>query len=160
MGSLGGSDSKGSSCNAGDLGSVPGLRRSPGGGNGNPLQYSCLENPMDVGAWRATVHGVARSWNTSEWLTLWTLLIADLQYCVGFLYTKKWFNYACIYILFNYKLLQDIEYSSLYYVEGTCYFIFISLYQQGVLHYMRSQRAEHDWVNWTELICWSHYYVF
>ena len=44
-----------------DLGSVPGSRRSPGEGNGNPLQYSCLENPMDRGAWRATVHGVAES---------------------------------------------------------------------------------------------------
>ena len=43
-----------------DLGSVPGLGRSPGGGYGNPLQYSCLENPMDTGAWWATVHGVAR----------------------------------------------------------------------------------------------------
>ena len=45
--------------NAGDVGSVPGLGRSPGGGNGNPLQYSCLGNPMDRGAWWATVHGVA-----------------------------------------------------------------------------------------------------
>ena len=44
---LGGSDGKGSTCNAGDLGLIPGLGRSPGGGNGNPLQYSCLENPMD-----------------------------------------------------------------------------------------------------------------
>ena len=42
------------------MGSVPGLERSPGEGNGNPLQYSCLENPMDRGAWWATVHGVAR----------------------------------------------------------------------------------------------------
>ena len=41
---------------------IPGLGRSPGGGNGNPLQYSCLENPMDRGAWGATVHGVTRSW--------------------------------------------------------------------------------------------------
>ena len=47
--------------NAGDLGSVSGLRRSPGEGNVNPLQYSCLENPMDRGAWWATVHGVAES---------------------------------------------------------------------------------------------------
>ena len=50
--------------NAGDIrdkGSVPGLRRSPGGGHGNPLQYSCLENPMDRGAWWATVHGVTKS---------------------------------------------------------------------------------------------------
>ena len=49
-----------SACNAGDIGSVPGLGRSPGVGNGNPLQYSCLENPKDRGAWRATDHGVAK----------------------------------------------------------------------------------------------------
>ena len=47
--------------NAGDLGSIPGLGRSPGEENGNPLQYSCLENPMDGEAWRATVHGVPKS---------------------------------------------------------------------------------------------------
>ena len=51
---------KESACNAGDLGSVPAFGRSPGEGNGNPLQYSCLENPMDRGAWRATVYGVTR----------------------------------------------------------------------------------------------------
>ena len=45
-----------------DPGSIPGLGRSPGGGNGTPLQYSCLENPMDRGAWRATVQGVTKSW--------------------------------------------------------------------------------------------------
>ena len=45
-----------------DAGSIPGSGRSPGGGHGNPLQYSCLENPMDRGAWWATVHGVAKSW--------------------------------------------------------------------------------------------------
>ena len=49
-----------SACNAGDLGSIPRLGRSPGEGNGNPLHYSCLENVMDRGAWGATVHGVAR----------------------------------------------------------------------------------------------------
>ena len=48
-------------CNAGDVGSVSGLGRSPGEGNGNPLQYSCLENPKDREAWQATVHGVAKS---------------------------------------------------------------------------------------------------
>ena len=57
----GGSEVKVSACNAGDLGSIPGLGRSPGEGNGNLLQYSCLENPMDRGAWWATVHGVAKS---------------------------------------------------------------------------------------------------
>ena len=48
-----------------DMGSIPGLGRSPGGGHGNPLQYSCLENPMDRGAWQATIHGVTES-NTTE----------------------------------------------------------------------------------------------
>ena len=61
MGFPGGSDGKGSPCNVGDLGSIPALGRSPGEGNGNPLQYSCLENPMEGGAWWATVHGVAKS---------------------------------------------------------------------------------------------------
>ena len=61
LGFSGGSDGKESTCNAGDLGSIPGLGRSPGGGHGNPLQYSCLENPMDRGDWQATVHGVAKS---------------------------------------------------------------------------------------------------
>ena len=59
--SPGGSDGKESACNARDLGSIPGLGRPPGDGNGNPLQYSCLKNSMDRGAWRATVHGVAKS---------------------------------------------------------------------------------------------------
>ena len=57
----GGSDSKASAYNVGDLGSIPGLGRSPGEGNGNPLQYSCLENLMDRGVWQATVHGVTKS---------------------------------------------------------------------------------------------------
>ena len=58
----GGSDGKASAYNAGDPGSIPVSGRSPGEGNGNPVEYSCLENPMDRGAWQATVHGVAKSW--------------------------------------------------------------------------------------------------
>ena len=57
----GGSEVKMSAWNAGDLGSIPGSGRSPGEGNGTPLQYSCVENPMEGGAWWATVHGVAKS---------------------------------------------------------------------------------------------------
>ena len=64
---VGGSDSKASACNAEDPGSIPGLGRSPGEGNGNLLQYSCLENPMDGGAWWATVHVVTES-DTAEGL--------------------------------------------------------------------------------------------
>ena len=58
----GGSDDKESVCNVGDPGLIPGSGRSPGEGNGNALQYSCLENSMDRGAWRAVVHGVEKSW--------------------------------------------------------------------------------------------------
>ena len=66
---FGGSEDKASTCNAGDLGSIPGLERSLGEGNGNSLQYSCLENPMDRGAWQATVHGVTKS---RTWLSNFT----------------------------------------------------------------------------------------
>ena len=73
----GGSDSKESVCNVGGLGLIPGLGRSPGGGHGNPLHYSCLETPMDRGAWRATVHGVTKSqrllsdWAQHSTVSLW-----------------------------------------------------------------------------------------
>ena len=66
LGFPGGSEVKMSACNAGDLGLIPGLGRSPGEGNGNPLQYSCLENPIDGGAWWATVHGAQESDTTEQ----------------------------------------------------------------------------------------------
>ena len=62
MGFSCGSAGKESTCNVGDLGLIPGLGRSPGEGNGNPLQYSCLESPMDRGAWWPIVHGITKSW--------------------------------------------------------------------------------------------------
>ena len=62
----GGSEVKASACNAGDLGSIPGSAGSPGDGNGNPLQYSCLENPMDGGAWWATVSPRVAESDTTE----------------------------------------------------------------------------------------------
>ena len=69
MGFPGGLDGKESACNAGGPGSIPGTGRSPGEGNGDPLQYSCLENSTERGARWATVHGVSES-DTTEWLTL------------------------------------------------------------------------------------------
>ena len=65
LGFPGGSLSKESACNAGDLSPIPGLGRSPGEGHGNPLQYSCLENPMNRGAWQAAVHGVTKELDTT-----------------------------------------------------------------------------------------------
>ena len=70
MGFSGGSDGKESACNAGDLGSTPGSGRSPEEGHGNPLQYSCLENPTDRGAWQATVQGISKSQTLLKRLTL------------------------------------------------------------------------------------------
>ena len=61
LGFPGDSDGKESTCNAGDLGSIPGLGKSPGEGHGNPLQCSCLVNPMDRGTWKATVHRITKS---------------------------------------------------------------------------------------------------
>ena len=61
LGLSGGSEVKTSACNVGDPGPMPGSGRFPGEGNGNPLQYSCLGNPMDRGAWWATVHGILKS---------------------------------------------------------------------------------------------------
>ena len=62
VGFPGGSDSKESACSAGNLGLIPVSGKSPERGHGNPLRYSCLENPTDRGAWWATVHGVTKSW--------------------------------------------------------------------------------------------------
>ena len=75
----GGSDGKASVYNVGDPGLSPGLGRSPGEGNGNPLQYYCLENPMDRGAWQATVHGVAKSRTRLSGFTFLSFQISSLH---------------------------------------------------------------------------------
>ena len=74
----GGSDGKETACNAGDLGSIPGSGRPPEEGNGNPLQYPCLENPMVRGAWQSTVHGVAKSRTRLRNFTIYYKMQASL----------------------------------------------------------------------------------
>ena len=76
----GGSDGKASVYNVGDLGSIPGSGRFPGEGNGNPLQYYCLENPTDRGAWWATVHGVAKSRTRLRDFTIYISFSSDDHY--------------------------------------------------------------------------------
>ena len=72
---------KESACSAGDISLISGLVRSPGEGNGNPLQYSCLGNPMDRGAWQAPVHGVAKSQTRlSDWAQHYHVLFSDLHF--------------------------------------------------------------------------------
>ena len=75
-----GSEGKESTCNVGDLGLISELGSSPGGGHGNPLKYSYLENPMDRGAWQATVHEIAKSWTR----------LSDLTFTFNFNPTKHW----------------------------------------------------------------------
>ena len=86
----GGSDSKASACNAGDLGSIPGLGRFPGEGNGNLLQYSCLENPIDGGAWYTTPHWVEKCWTR--------LSDFNFQFWVTFIFNKI-FNFIYTLII-------------------------------------------------------------
>ena len=92
----GGSDGKESACNAGDLGSIPGLRRPPGKGNGNPLHYSSVENPMDGGTWQFTIHRVTES-DVTEWLHF---NIRIKKNCVCHILQKC--NYSSIYLSFRF----------------------------------------------------------
>ena len=78
LGFPGGSDGKESVCNVGDLGLIPVLGRALGEGNGNPFQYSCLENPIDGGAWRATVHGGCKELDKTEQLHSLTFILVIL----------------------------------------------------------------------------------
>ena len=96
----GGAEVKASACNVGDLGSIPGSGRSPGEGNGNTLPYSCLENPMDRGAWWATVHGsqrVGHDWATSLFFSPQTVTLCVLSMSV--LGHLVWFPKATVWTL-------------------------------------------------------------
>ena len=92
--------------NAGDVrdsGLIPGLGSSPGEGNGNPLQYSCLENPMDRGAWRATVHGVAQNRTQLKWLSM-----AQVKYMFNFIRSCQTCFQSDYSILYSHKLCTSV----------------------------------------------------
>ena len=102
-----GSGGKESACNVGDLSLIPGSGRSPGEGNGNPHQYSCLENPMDGGVWQATVNGIAKSWT---WLSDFTFIIMYHFSLAGFKtffplhFTSLIIHVSCCEILLVYPI--------------------------------------------------------
>ena len=96
----GSSDSKESTCNAGDLGFIPGSKKkTPGEGNGNPLQYSCMENPLDRGAWQATVYSIAKNWT---WLSNWTTST------VKEMLDSEYFLFATLNLIIDYPYVMDI----------------------------------------------------
>ena len=92
---------KNPAANAGDAGSIPGLGRSPGGGHGNPLLYTCLENPMDRGVWQATVHRVPKSQTQLKWLSTHAFMQGEnLSLCPWWNIDKlRILGFKCIYFL-------------------------------------------------------------
>ena len=116
----GGSDGKESACNAGDFGSIHGLGRSAGEENGNPLQYSCLENSLDRGAWWATVHGVAKNRTQLSNFHIWklsvhTLLKASLQdfeHNLGSIWSEC--NFLAVWTFFGIGMKTDLFQSCSY----------------------------------------------
>ena len=86
-----------------DVGWIPGLGRSPGGGYGNPLRYSCLENPMDKGAWQATVHRVAQSWTWLKWLSRHKYVYAIYIYSFSYSFPLWFIIGYWIYLLVLYS---------------------------------------------------------
>ena len=98
VGFPGGSDGKESTCNMGDLGSVPGLGRSPGRGHGNPPPYPCLENPMDRGAWQAAVQMVTQSRTRLKWLSSSSNNTQNTSYSIENCTSRvqHWFRAVCL----------------------------------------------------------------
>ena len=116
---------KESACSAGDSGdlaSIPGSGRSPGGGHGNPLQYSCLENPMDREGWQATVHGVAESWTwlTLSLLSLWFSVVAEVLFVL-----KGWYRKGEIFIAYGIMIVKW----TFFYPSYGMHWHYIKLYQ-------------------------------
>ena len=106
LGFPGGSDGKESACNQEDLGSIPLLGRSPGEGHGNPLQYSCLENLRDRGAWRNIVHRVTKNWTQLKWLSIHTQFLIILYIPVVSVVTSLLFLISLFWALYLFFLMN------------------------------------------------------
>ena len=106
-----------STYNVGNLGFIPELERSPEGGHGNPLQYSCLGNPMDRGAWRAIVHGVTKSWTRLKWLSTQVTcsLCLSVFFFLLFSLFSPFYGFKWAFLLFyflssmNYPFLKNVS---------------------------------------------------
>ena len=114
----GGSDGKESPCNAGDLGSILGPGRSPGGGHSNPLQCSCLDNPVDRTAWQTTVHGVAQSRTRLKRLSSSSSIKTGRELIVA----RGWGVGGLGMLIKGFKLslIRLIKLSMLYYIIESC----------------------------------------
>ena len=144
-----GSDSKESVCNAGNLDSIPGSGRSLGEGNGNPLQYSCLDNPMDRGAWMATVYGVSKSW-TILWPPNAKTWLIGKDPDAG----KNWEQEEKGTTGWDGWMASLTQWTWVWVDSGSWWWTG----RPGVLRFMGSQRFGHNWVtelNWTEWLTLS-----
>ena len=136
----------------GDASLIPGLGRSPGEGNSNPLQYSCLENPMDREAWWSVVHGVAKSWT---WLSNCTCTLIPGKYNWISKVMQLYIHiYVCVWIdtLFHYRLLQGIEYSFLCYsIDPHYLFYTCTMFLKWTSNYTPikiNEKEMNKWTNW------------
>ena len=135
----GGSDGKESACNVGDPGSISGLGRSPGEGNGNLLQYCCLENSMDRGIWWATVHGVTKS---RTWLSNFTFYVGCIDIYNYYVFLLDWslchfvvtFLISCNLLYFKvYFVWYEDSYSSFLFLPICMEYIFLSSHFQSII---------------------------
>ena len=153
-----GSDSKESPCNAEDLGSIPGLGRSPGGGHGNPLQYFCLENPTDRGASRTIAMWSQRvghtEWPSTAWRSI-NRIPLELGHCADE-------GKECLYLLFISAITGSIPWSGR--PSWRWEWLPTSIFLPGEFHGQRSLagyslwgcKVEHDWATFT--FCWVYFF--
>ena len=138
-----------SACSAGDLGAMPGLGRSLGEGNGNPFQYSCLENPMERGIWRASVHGITKSWTWLKWPTL------SLHFHVPRSGILGWYSSFIFWFLRN--LHTVLLEKAMAPHSSTLAWNIPWMEEPGRLQSMGSLRVRHDWATSLSLFTFMHW---